>query len=340
MEDRTTDFSAYTLEDFIDHPGFVLWVTAPDDQLNIFWQQVQDKHPGIRPVIEEARRHILTLRFKTEHMEVTEQQLLWQAIETQAKLRQKPVVRFQFWLRTSAAVLLAGLLLSLFLYTRQQKIMVTTSYGQIKTVVLPDGSAVTLNANSVLHYPKNWSNTDIREVWIAGEGFFKVNHLHQSGEVKAAERFIVHANDLNVEVLGTTFNVNNRRNTVKVALVTGSVSLKVKDLESAEVKLRPGELAVYLEKKQHIVKKQINAPDYVSWSKGELHFNNTPLTEVFAMIEDNYGYKAVLKDPAIGDRKLSGTFAFSSEDALFKAIATSLGISVRKDQANHQIIVQ
>lgn len=341
MEGKPADFSLYTLEDFIDEPGFILWITTPTPELDTFWQQVQDEYPQTLPVITDARRIVLSLRFTSAQMNQQEQQSLWETIKAKTNAPQQRTYRLSFWMRTAAAVLLFGLLsLSLLLYTQKQEILVTTTYGQIKTLTLPDGSVVTINANTKLHYPKNWDKKEIREVWIEGEAFFKVNHLHQSGDIKASDRFIVHAEKLNVEVLGTSFNVNNRRGLVKVALLTGRVALKVKGLENQEVKLQPGELGLYQENTPVIAKKKVDALDYALWKSGKLRFNNTPLSEVLTLIEDNYGYKAILKDPAAGNRKLSGTFLFSSEDALFKAISISLGVTIQKDQINHQLIIE
>lgn len=341
MDNHSTDFSSYTLEDFIDHPGFIVWVSAPDTASDTFWQQVQQDHPQTEIRIADARRLVLSLRFQKTEMDLQEQQTLWATIKQQTQPVAIPANRIAIWMQASAAVLLIGLLsLSLFFYRQQQKIMVSTTFGQLKSVTLPDGTLVTLNANSTIHYPKQWDPNHIREVWIEGEAFFKVNHLHRSGPIKEGDHFTVHAENLNVEVLGTSFNVNNRRGLVKVALVTGRVGLEVEGKDDDLLKLKPGELGEYQRQQETMVKHEVQAQDYVAWKSGKLHFSNTPLTQVLQLIEDDYGYKAVLKDQAIGNKKLSGTFSVSSEDALLKGIATSLGIVMEKEQSTHQLIIK
>ncbi|QNK61568.1 FecR domain-containing protein [Pedobacter sp. PAMC26386] len=340
---QSADFSNYKLEDFIDDARFISWITLPDEALDSFWQEVQQDFPQTKPVINEARNLILSIRIERESMNLEEQQSLWEVIEVKAGLRQKKQgKRVSLWFRAAAAVFLVGMIsiLSLFYYTKYQKQQISTVYGQVKTFALPDGTIVTLNANSKLRYPENWDKTKMREVWIEGEAFFKVNHLHRSGIIKAEERFIVHAQKLNIEVLGTSFNVNNRRGLVKVALLTGKVRLDVKGNRDSEINLQPGELGEYQENMALLVKTKAYVKAYASWKNGELHFDNTPLNKVLILIEDNYGYKAVLKDPALGNKRLSGTFSFSTEDALFKAIAVSLGISIQKDENNHQLIIK
>ena len=340
---QSKKINTYQLEDFIDDPKFISWVTLPDEALNLFWRQVQHEYPETKPLIRDARDIILSMRIQSESMHLNEQQLLWKSIELQIKANpEKQRKSFSLWFGAAAAVLLIGMIaiLSLFYDAKYQKQEITTMYGQIRTFVLPDGTVVTLNANSKLQYSKNWDKTAIREVWIEGEAFFKVNHLHQSGIIKDAEKFIVHAEKLNVEVLGTSFNVNNRRNLVKVALLTGKVRLGVEGMRSSEINLRPGEMGEYQGRKTALVKTKVQTSDIAAWKSGELHFDNMPLSRVLILIEDNYGYQAVLKDKSIGDKRLSGTFSVSSEDALFKAIAISLGISIEKDELNHQLIIK
>lgn len=86
--------------------------------------------------------------------------------------------------------------------------MYATQYGEQRVVELPDHSVVSLNANSTLRFRNDWSQANtLREVWLDGEAFFSVQK--QEGAAGPA-KFIVHTNDLDVEVLGTRFNVSNR----------------------------------------------------------------------------------------------------------------------------------
>jgi len=354
---RPADFSSYTLEDLIDDPRFILWITMPDESLNAFWAKVQIDHPQLIPVIADATKITLQLRFATDRITTAEEEVLWSRISQEAKLNVQsatPSVKqvavtanrsssltIPLWLRTAAAMLLFGILgLSVFLYLQPGQTVINTAYGETKTVSLPDGSVVTLNANSVLRYAKNWKASAIREVWMEGEAFFKINHLHQSGPVKPGQRFIVHAEKLNVEVLGTTFNVKNRRGRVDVALVNGQVGVEVDGKNDPLLKLFPGELIMFAANEKVIRKKRVSASDYTSWQKGELHFNKTPLSDIFTLIEDNYGYQVIAKDARTGSRQLSGTFSLSSEDAFFRALSISLGISFQKNKATNQLVIK
>src|SRR6185437_3682694 len=83
---------------------------------------------------------------------------------------------------------------------------IRTGYGEIKSVLLPDSSVVTLNANSKLRIPEQWTEASGRQVWLEGEAYFAVQK-----KAATAEKFVVHTTEVDVEVLGTKFNVNARR---------------------------------------------------------------------------------------------------------------------------------
>ena len=93
-----------------------------------------------------------------------------------------------------------------------------TRYGETQTILLPDSSTVLLNANSRLTLSTDW--TDTREVWLEGEAFFRVRKIKRITSPASAEhvKFIVRTDRLNVEVLGTEFNVRQRSEKTAVLL--------------------------------------------------------------------------------------------------------------------------
>lgn len=339
MKRHYPDFNSYRLEDFIEDQHFLLWATQPDDQTNAYWAEVIKSHPQQATVIAEAKAIINAMRFEVNVISAAESQLLWENIADRLVPSSKQRF-FSIWLRV-AATLFIGVALSIAIlyYTSYQKLVVRTGYGQTKTVKLPDGTTVQLNANSEISYPKKWDKDHIREVWIEGEAFFSVSHLHKSGLVTPGQRFIVHAKKVNIEVLGTTFNVKQRRESIKVVLVTGKVSMGITSLGKSLI-MKPGELAEYDESKNSIVRSLISPPDDTSWKEGKLQFENTPVTEVFKYIEDTYGYKVILLDPEIGNKKLSGTFATSNEQTLLKALSKTLGISIEANQQKRELTIK
>lgn len=103
--------------------------------------------------------------------------------------------------------------------------------------------------------------------------------------------------------------------------------------------MQPGEEVRYVSKLDTIIKKSTNGISRADWRNGILHFNNTSIAEIFQYIDDVYGYKAILKKPDIAQKKISGFFSNNSLDGLIKALSTSLNLSIQKDTASHQLIV-
>src|SRR5215204_4276348 len=122
----------------------------------------------------------------------------------------------------AAAAVLIGLLLlagNWFIFQNSARTVIQTQLGEFREVVLPDGSLVKLHPASRLRFAKKWNKSDLREVWLEGEAFLEVKHLHRQGaRVASGDRFVVHTDDLNIEVLGTSFSVNVRHQTSKVIL--------------------------------------------------------------------------------------------------------------------------
>lgn len=338
MKKQLSNYEAYTLADLINDEAFILWVLQPDETADLFWQNIQHTYPALSPTIEDAKKIALSMRFETDEFPVTEKQQLWQNIAAKTISNKKTGRIIPMWYHYAAAAVVVGILCCIgILYSVNQKVNIETPYGQLKNITLPDGSIVTLNANSKIKYDKNWDKNEIREVWISGEAFLKVNHLHKTGAIQKHERFIVHTGAVNVEVLGTSFNVNDRRGRTEVALLEGKISLDLKTGETRPLILAPGDIAEYANGK--LVKKPINVAEYASWKDGKLYFRNVQVAKIFDYFEDIYGYKVVVDDPKILEKRLSGALSAKDRDVLFKAIGVTLNINISPKEATHQLIV-
>lgn len=243
---------------------------------------------------------------------------------------------YPFWYRIAAVW--AGLLLlavAYYLYVGQQNdfTIVQTAYGEIKTITLPDGSEVMLNANSTLRYATNWKeNTDIqqapRQVWLDGEAFFSVVHTQHD------QKFQVLTSNLNVEVLGTEFNVNNRRGDTRVVLQSGKVKLAIDNNDvPSELVMAPGEFVAYSEKDRSITKKMVNPQHYSAWRNQELILDNTSLAEIAWVLEDYYGFEVIIQDDTLKNIKISATATFSlkEKEVILSAISEIDGIEMKQE---------
>lgn len=225
----------------------------------------------------------------------------------------------------AAAAVLILVSVSLWWFTRSNGLTeIQTSFGERLTVTLPDKSTVVLNGNSVLRYASDWNKNAAREVWIEGEGFFSI--IHTSNH----QKFIVHAsNQLDVEVLGTKFNVKARNNASEVMLTEGKVKLGLaKNEDVQEVFLKPGELAT-LHNKQ-FSKRSVKQQQYTSWVENKLFFERTALSEVALLLKETYGLNVTFTHPSLKKREISGEISSATEDDVLYAIAETFDLQVDK----------
>lgn len=246
-------------------------------------------------------------------------------LENSRKTKHRTMPSTGWYLKIAASITFI-ILISVF-YTQKKSGVreFQTAYGQHLTITLPDSSTVVINGNSLLRYYPSWNEESDREVWIEGEAFFDVTHTVND------QKFIVHTRaDMDVQVLGTKFNVKTRRGKTEVMLQEGKVRL---DIEKTELKetmtLQPGELATLEDRK--ILKMKVRPSEYVAWKEHKLFFNQTSLREVANILEDTYGIEVIFEDETLAYRKLSGQISSEKADDIFKAIEESFDISITND---------
>lgn len=211
-----------------------------------------------------------------------------------------------------------------------------TGYGQISTIALPDGSQVTLNANSQLEVPRFGFGPFSRRVTLKGEANFTVVHTADH------KKFVVLADSprFQVEVLGTEFNVFSRKRATRVGLYRGQV--KVLYGPSAQpprsLTMAPGDLVTLEKGRQTLQVKKVRHPEnFAAWQQGRFIFERTPLSEIQAMLQENYGLAVVLQGPGLAGQTVSGSFRASSVNELLEALAETLELNVSRHQ--HHIVL-
>ncbi|WP_242358395.1 FecR family protein [Bacteroides acidifaciens] len=154
--------------------------------------------------------------------------------------------------------------------------------GETRELILPDGSKVILNSGTVLVYPSKFTET-ARTVYLSGEGYFNVTK-------KTHNPFIVKTQHLNIQVLGTSFNLQayplNSKTTT--TLVTGAVKVEKTGEPDCYVTLTPNQQLNYDNHTGEFHKKDTNATLYCEWTKGKLNFITMPLKEIFKILERTY----------------------------------------------------
>ena len=326
----------FTVEDLILDPSFVKWVKEPEAEDGKSWIEWSSYSIENSRIVEEAKEIVLELAKDDDAPVQQELSELWTRISASNALfdqeehknrKTKPIGFIHSWQRIAAVlafiILSSAAVLFLSNSTKHQ-----TAYGENKRVVLPDGSAVVLNANSSVRYSANWDSEEPREVWLDGEGFFSVTHKSN------AQKFIVHTNELDVQVLGTMFNVNARRGKTRVILNSGKVKLFLEKQEDKEVDMKPGELVDFSAKQKVLVKRAVEAGKYSAWVDNKLVFEETTLKEIAQLLKDNYNYNVTFTQQELEKLTFTGTIDSGNIELLFTILKKTFNISIIKEEAN------
>ncbi|MEG0499722.1 MAG: FecR family protein [Rikenellaceae bacterium] len=146
-------------------------------------------------------------------------------------------------------------------------------------VELCDGTLVSLNAKSELHFPNRFGEHE-RVVTLMGEGYFKVK--------KSTIPFIVKVGDMYVKVYGTTFNINAREmKNVQTILVEGAVGVGL--VGGEEIRMKPDEMVLLNTTNGHYKKQTIDPQQYIGWVNGYFRYINKPLSDLFDEMSRWYG---------------------------------------------------
>lgn len=325
-----------SLEEMVQDDFFIESVKQPNEKTKAFWAEFVLQYPQRKPDVDAAERFVKHLEFEQDVATQDVKEKLWQSIIDKAATEAKviPMNNRRRWMWAAAA--LVGIMFVSTTWLLVQKSSLTEAsaeYGEVKQLILPDQSVVTLNANSEIEYKKEWKKGEVREVWLKGEAFFDVKHFHRDGEaVKESDRFLVHVGDMTVEVLGTTFNVSDRRSETKVVLQTGKVRVDFKDKKKQSMLMEPGDLVKYDQETKTVVKEKTDTVRVVAWKRKELMLNNTTVQDIINSIENVFGYKVEVADSALLSRQLgsTATISFENEQTVFDALEVMLNVEITK----------
>lgn len=201
-----------------------------------------------------------------------------------------------------------------------------TNFGETRTIVLTDGSQVTLNANSSLEVPRFNFGKKSREVVLLGEANFTIKHLPDH------QHFVVHTNkNFEVVVLGTEFLVNAREVGKKVVLSKGQVRLLYKEgSTSKQLLMKPGNLVTFDHRGHVSLAQTLKPQDYISWKDHRFVFDGTTLAEISTLFVQNYGMKLQIPDKALASWTISGAFTAHSAEELIETIASASDLSYQQ----------
>lgn len=180
-----------------------------------------------------------------------------------------------------------------------QNFMVSAEKGQRAFVTLPDSTKVWLNSDTKISYPADYGMKE-RNVALVGEAYFEVAK-------NPAKRFVVKTKGMQVEALGTAFNINAYKNDNKMiaSLFSGSVRVSYEDHVAI---LKPHEsVKVDLLTRNFLQYEDNNMKNIALWRENEITFDGESLEEIASIINRLYNTTIYIEDESLKKECYIGT---------------------------------
>ena len=217
----------------------------------------------------------------------------------------------------AAVIIIAGIGLIAYLLTNNSKQVTVLAEQNVMSDTLSDGSVVTINKGSSISYNNKFKG-DTRKVELKGEAFFNVTPDKK-------KPFVISVNDVQVTVVGTSFNVKNIDGNTEVVVETGIVKV-TKDGKTVELKANE--------------KMEVRATDtvmnteavsdrlYNYYRTKQFVCDDTPLWKLVEVVNEAYNSKIIIGDPAIRNLTITTTFDNESLEQVLNVIKETFNITV------------
>jgi transmembrane sensor len=254
-----------------------------------------------------------------------------QAVDTEmalqkvhASLNKKPssakIIQMRFWVQSAAAAFV--LAIAAFFFFQKNTPTVSQNFvakNEILVDSLSDGSEMTLNTQSSLTILSDFNKKE-RRVRLTGEAFFNIAPNKE-------KPFVVEVQDLEVKVVGTSFNVDEKSNigTIKVTVKEGKVLLQSKIQNEYLV---AGEEADYEKATGRITRLQQPTSNVLAYKNRLFVFDAMPLSAVIQQLNKVYGVEIVLKNANLANCPLSARYDNLSIERIADLIAETFSFKI------------
>lgn len=275
----------------------------------------------------EGQQHLSDMLDKDAYILENEPQLGGSLSPTRSDLLYKRIDRkiLDNRLRRTSLIVAAALLplliitgFALFL-ERETDLFSKTTYselyvpkGEDARIYFQDGTEVYLNADTRIRYPDKFGRGK-REVYLDGEAYFNVR-------ADKKKPFVVHAQQTETEVLGTSFNVNaySDNSTIQVVLDEGKISFHV---HAHSYPMLPGQQIEYDKTTERTTLRNLKQSSHASlWKKNTFYFYDTPLEEVMKVLGRRFNVEFILKTPEALNYSYTITTKQSGIDGVLKEL--------------------
>lgn len=333
------DFRSLTIEELALDDSFRNYCLKTNRKDISFWESWCQQNPDRMPEIREAKKLVLLLSGAHKEEQLINDRADFTAVVARHLDTIVPIQSRQLRLprtyifRAAAVLLIVATAAILFTIKKNETLSyVSSEVGERKTHILPDGTKVTLNANSRIELSTDF-NTYSRDVVLEGEAFFDVKH---DGE----RPFVIHTSKMDIKVLGTVFNVKAypEDNLTETALIQGSVEVVMK-ATNEKIVLKPNEKLVLPQREPVAIKQTVKEPEFtvthltydkvdsslaeISWKENKLVFNEEGFDELAKTLRRWYNMEISFKDEAVKAFRFTATFENKTIEQVMEALQLS-----------------
>lgn len=313
------------IKELIEDLSFIQWVRGENSPKSQEWEYRYQNYPEDREVMDHARLVVEGIPFNKRFISDNRVETAWLKMESaldnlpDKQPSSKYYVRIYGRIVASLALILsAGV--AIYLIYQNQEVVHSTFYGERMELTLPDGSQVIMNANSSLTYVRK----NPRKVSMTGEIYFNIKKKLETGAA-----FVVATPDLDIQVLGTEFNVNSHKEKTEVLLDEGSIVLNMK--EKGRLLMEPGDLVSYTAAGNKILKQHVPIkPEVItSWKEGVLLLDSISLHTTLSLLEDTYNIKTIIENEKLRDKILVGGVPNDDLETCVQALKTIYRLDIQ-----------
>ena len=326
MSELNEDIIIRYLENRCSEEDFILineWMKESDENARKLFQAEEIYHLGKFPA-------------DTDELVAKAGRRLSKRLDRDNKQKER-VFRLRNTLRYAAAVAAVLLMAAGFAYYlsregKEELVVASAAYGQVREMILPDGTKVWLNQSSRLKYPRNFEGKE-RHVYLEGEAYFEVTRNHE-------KPFTVNSPAMDVRVLGTSFNIKCRPGTgfAETTLIEGEVEVKEK-LDKGKITLLPGQKAVLNRVTGRMQVKQVDAKMEIVWHNDLIPFEKSSIFRIAAVLERFYGVKIILSPDVDSTKTYSGVLKKKdSIESVLNSLRNSIPFNYKKVDDNNIFI--
>lgn len=269
-------------------------------------------------------------------IKASEIERIWSIIKKMNVDVKRKQLRLQFLKYAAAIVLIIGIsgTIGFFVSTSVSNsdtkfTEISVPKGERSTVMLPDGSTVLINSNSQLKFSSSF-NSGKRKVILSGEAYFNVAH-------DKSHPFIVETPSLQIEVLGTKFNISSYPNDQLTTTFLESGKVRISSADAGNIILNPNEAYVFNKFSHESEKIVMNDKRLMDWTKGVMTINGETIGELAKKIERRFNVTVTFKDDNVKNHVYTGSIKDEDLNTVLEAIKFASSIEYKRE--GNQIIL-